>query len=126
MDADPVTVRPDVTLDVVQRYLRLRGELPAHTDALYVVDRYSHYLGALPLDRILTRNPDELVFNVLARERDVLNASLSDEHLAPPFPPAGPVPRSDDRRVGKVCDSPFRSRWSPYHYTKKNQYSSLF
>src|SRR3546814_10504122 len=78
MNTDTVTVRPDVTLDVVQRYLRLRGELPAHTDALFVVDRYSHYLGALPLDRILTRNPDEVVSNVMARERDVLNASLSD------------------------------------------------
>src|SRR3546814_15533100 len=40
MNTDTVTVRPDVTLDVVQRYLRLRGELPAHTDALFVVDRY--------------------------------------------------------------------------------------
>src|SRR3546814_13417180 len=91
MNTDTVTVRPDVTLDVVQRYLRLRGELPAHTDALFVVDRYSHYLGALPLDRILTRNPDEVVSNVMARERDVLNASLSAERVAQQFQHADPL-----------------------------------
>src|SRR3546814_18388240 len=28
--------------------------------------------------------------------------------------------RSDERRVGKECDSTCRSRWSPYHSTKKN------
>src|SRR3546814_16929509 len=29
--------------------------------------------------------------------------------------------RSDERRVGKECVSTCRSRWSPYHYKKKNQ-----
>src|SRR3546814_13171482 len=126
MNTDTVTVRPDVTLDVVQRYLRLRGELPAHTDALFVVDRYSHYLGALPLDRILTRNPDEVVSNVMARERDVLTASLSDERVAQQFQDADLVSaavvadkKPEERSVGKECVSTCRSRWSPYHYKKK-------
>src|SRR3546814_6642874 len=34
MNTDTVTVRPDVTLDVVHRYLRLRGELPGPTDEI--------------------------------------------------------------------------------------------
>ena len=34
MNPDVVTVRADVTVDVVLRYLRLRGELPDHTDHL--------------------------------------------------------------------------------------------
>src|SRR3546814_11771185 len=29
------------------------------------------------------------------------------------------VKRSEERRVGKECVSPCRSRWSPYHYTNK-------
>src|SRR3546814_13030312 len=28
--------------------------------------------------------------------------------------------RSEERRVGKECVSTCRSRWSPYHYTKKH------
>ena len=27
----------------------------------------------------------------------------------------GRTPRSEERRVGKECSSPCRSRWSPYH-----------
>src|SRR3546814_21158635 len=29
------------------------------------------------------------------------------------------IPRSEERRVGKECVSPCRSRWSPYPYKKK-------
>src|SRR3546814_15283109 len=32
-------------------------------------------------------------------------------------------PRSEARRVGKECGSTCRSRWSPYHSKKKNQYN---
>ncbi len=39
MNPDVVTVRADTTIEVVLRYLRLRGELPEHTDHLYVVSR---------------------------------------------------------------------------------------
>src|SRR3546814_13211402 len=30
-------------------------------------------------------------------------------------------PRSEERRVGKECVSTCRSRWSPYHSTKKQE-----
>src|SRR3546814_12327062 len=33
--------------------------------------------------------------------------------------------RSEERRVGKECVSTCRSRWSPYHYKKKNTYYSI-
>src|SRR3546814_16079570 len=31
------------------------------------------------------------------------------------------VPRSEERRVGKECVSPCRSRWSPYHSKNKKK-----
>jgi len=61
MNTDTVTVRPDVTLEAVLRYLRMRGELPEPTDRLFVVDRNDHYLGALPVTRLLTADPETLV-----------------------------------------------------------------
>jgi magnesium transporter len=51
---------PDVTLGVVLRYLRMRGELPERTDCLFVVDRHDRYLGTLPLTRLLTATRDDL------------------------------------------------------------------
>src|SRR3546814_19726620 len=35
--------------------------------------------------------------------------------LARGRPALVPVPRSEERRVGKACDSTGRDRWSPYH-----------
>ncbi len=57
MNVDIVTVRPDVTLDVVLRYLRARGEIPDGTDTIYVVNRDNEYFGSLFLSRLLTLDP---------------------------------------------------------------------
>ncbi|MDE0411043.1 MAG: magnesium transporter [Gammaproteobacteria bacterium] len=65
MNTDTVTVRSDVTLDVVLRYLRTRGTLPDGTDSLFVVDRYGNYMGTLPLSKVLTSKPTKLVRDVL-------------------------------------------------------------
>jgi magnesium transporter len=56
MNPDVVTVRADTTVDVVLRYLRLRGELPEHTDHMYVVSRRHQYLGRLALTALLTHD----------------------------------------------------------------------
>ncbi|MFM7067002.1 MAG: magnesium transporter [Gammaproteobacteria bacterium] len=65
MNPDTVSVRPDVTLDVVLRYLRMRGDLPARTDALAVVDRHDRYVGMLSLTRLLTEDGERTVSEVL-------------------------------------------------------------
>ena len=54
MNPDTVTVRPDVSIEVVLRYLRLSGGVPDKTDALFVVNRNDLYLGTLPLTSLLT------------------------------------------------------------------------
>lgn len=106
MNTDTVTVRPDVSLDVVQRYLRLRGELPNHTDALFVVDRYGAYLGALSLDKILTRSPDALVASVMARDMGAIAVEESDREVARRFESAdlvsAPVINTKGELVGRI------------------------
>jgi magnesium transporter len=58
MNMDTISLRPDVTVEVVLRYLRMRGEVPAKTDRLFVVDRRDMYLGTVPLTRLLTSDLD--------------------------------------------------------------------
>ena len=65
MNPDVVTVRPDVSLDVVLRYLRLRGELPEVFDQLFVVDRAGKYLGQLKLSDVLTKEPTSRVIDLI-------------------------------------------------------------
>ena len=73
MDFDIVSIQQDVTLDVVLRYLRRLKKLPDHTDQVFVVDRDERLMGTLPVDRILTHAPDQLVKNVMVA--DVLTLS---------------------------------------------------
>ncbi len=68
MDFDMVTIREDVTLEVVLRYLRRLDELPGHTDQLFVVDRDEHLKGVLPLNRLLVSDPVTEVAAVMSTE----------------------------------------------------------
>ena len=68
MNTDAVSLRADVTVEVVLRYLRMRGELPEKTDRLFVVDRRDGYLGTVPLTRLLTSDPDLTVGELLEGE----------------------------------------------------------
>ncbi|SMF97128.1 magnesium transporter [Methylomagnum ishizawai] len=76
MDFGMVTIREDVTLGVVLRYLRRRGELPEHTDKLFVVDENNVLKGVLSLKRLVTHNPDKPVAEVMAK--DVVYFHLDD------------------------------------------------
>ena len=68
MNVDIVTVRPDVTLEVVSRYLRVVGEIPDGTDSIFVVGRDNTYMGSLFLSRLLTHDPEEMVANIMSTE----------------------------------------------------------
>jgi magnesium transporter len=68
MNIDVVTVRPDVSLDVVTRYLRARGEMPDGTDSIFVVNRHDKYLGSLYLSRLLTTDLDTPVSDVMSSD----------------------------------------------------------
>ena len=85
MNTDTVTVRRDVTLDVVLRYLRTRGNLPHATDSLFVVDRYDHYIGTLPLTSVLTNKPTELVRDIMVDDVEAFSADTEDNVVAKSF-----------------------------------------
>jgi len=65
MDFEDLQVRPEVTLEVVLRYLRRFDELPSQTDQLFVVDRGEKLLGILPINRLIVSEPDTLVSAVM-------------------------------------------------------------
>ena len=57
MDPEVITVRPDINVDVVLRYLRRFEEIPDITDNLFVVSRNDTFLGNLPISKLLTSSP---------------------------------------------------------------------
>jgi magnesium transporter len=82
MNVDTVTVRADVTLDVVLRYLRLHIDIPDNTDNLIVVDRNDNYRGVLPLTTLLTNDPELLVADIMGKDTAVITASMPDTAVA--------------------------------------------
>lgn len=65
MDFNLVTVRSDVTLATVQRFLRRRKIIPEGTDKIFVTDKNNNLQGELPLTEILLNTPDKKVLQVM-------------------------------------------------------------
>jgi len=85
MNPDVVTVRPDVSLDVVLRYLRVRGELPESFDQLFVVNRSGEYLGQLKLADVLTKNPNSQVADLIDTSTDAIPVAMPASQVAIEF-----------------------------------------
>ncbi len=85
MNTDPVTVRADVTLDVVLRYLRWRGSIPEQTDNLIVIDRNDKYVGILPLGQLLINDLDSTVAEVMLQDVEGIPATMPAADVATLF-----------------------------------------
>jgi magnesium transporter len=85
MDPNVVTVRPDVTLDVVLRYLRLRGDLPESLDQLFVVRRNGTYMGDLKLADLLTNDPAVSVQELVNTDTAAIPVTMPDDQVAMEF-----------------------------------------
>ncbi len=106
MNTDVVTVRPDVSLDVVLRYLRQRGKLPQHTDSLFVVNRYGRYLGTVSLDKLLTLDDENTVAEIMDSELKALEVQLEASSVARRFQDldlvSAPVVNGEGVLVGRI------------------------
>ncbi len=85
MNPDVVTVRADVNVDVVLRYLRLRGELPDHTDHLFVVSRRHQYLGRVSLAALVTHEDTTPINRLIDDEQPAIDVGESDQEVARQF-----------------------------------------
>jgi magnesium transporter len=85
MNTDVVTVRADVTIETVMRYLRRRGEIPEKTNRLMVVDRHNHYLGALRLAALLINDAEREVGTLMETEIPGIPASMPESEVAKLF-----------------------------------------
>ena len=106
MNTDTITVRPDVTIDVVLRYLRLHGTVPQTTDNLFVVDREDRYLGQLPVVVLLTQQPSTSVAEVMTRETESIPASMKVGEVASLFEHrdliSAPVVDEGQKLIGRI------------------------
>ncbi len=85
MSTEVVSVRKDVTLAVVLRWLRRHQTLPPYTNALMVVSEDGLYLGKLLMAAVVTGDPDALVETVMQADAVSVRAGTSEHEVAALF-----------------------------------------
>lgn len=106
MNTDTITVRPDISIDVVLRYLRRHRNLPPMTDSLIVVSRRDEFIGMLPITRMLVSNPASTVREVMDTDIEPIPVTLSDTKVATLFERydliSAPVVGDDNKLLGRI------------------------
>ncbi len=106
MNPDTVSVRPDVSLEVVLRYLRILGDIPDRTAAIFVVDRHGRYLGALHMARIVSHDPDTPVTSVMDTSVEPILSNVPAQKVARDFRNrdllSAPVVDDNRRLIGQI------------------------
>lgn len=106
MNTDTVSIRPNITLDVAIRYLRRHQELPATTDSLIVVNRRDHYVGLLPLTKLLVSDPSITVREAMDTASEAIPADTPASEVASIFERldliSAPVVDSSGKLLGRI------------------------
>ena len=106
MNLDVVTVRPDVTLETVARFLRRRGEIPEKTNRLFVADREGRYIGSLRLADLLINEPGQAVEALVMTDLPAVPVDMGDAEVARLFEQlnllTAPVVDAGGRLLGRI------------------------
>ncbi len=106
MDTDTISVRADITLDVVMRYLRRHADLPPMTDSIYVVNTSDEFVGLLPLSTLLVSDPSLTVREMMITETEALGAQMSEHDVAATFERydlvSAPVVDENNKLLGRI------------------------
>lgn len=106
MDPDTLSVRSDITLEVVMRFLRRVRDLPDQTPAVFVVDRDGKYIGVLYFSRLVTSDPKNTVGEVMDDTVAPINANSTDVDVANIFQDhdlvTAAVVGNDGRLIGEI------------------------
>ena len=106
MNTDVVTVRPDITIDVVLRYIRRYRELPPMTDNLWVVNRRNEFIGQAPISKVLISDPTTTIREIMETEVEPLLVSTYEDEVAQRFERldlvSAPVVSGDGKLLGRI------------------------
>ena len=106
MDPDVVTIRVDVTLDTVLRYLRRLGEIPEGADKLFVVSRTGEYLGDLKLSDLLTNELTLEVSELIDTSTAAIPVDMHASQVSTEFEHhdliSAPVIDANNKLVGRI------------------------
>ena len=105
MNTDAITLRPGINVDVILRYLRLKGDIPEHTDTFYVVDRNDKLMGGVALTRLITAAADTPIESLI-KNSEAIPADMMDNEVASLFERynwlSAPVVDQNNQLLGRI------------------------
>ena len=106
MNIDIITVRPDVTVEVVLTYLRNQKTIPTSTDSIFVVNRNNVYKGALLLSSLVTEDPGKPVSEIMSKKIMPILAKTPSDKVVREFENrdllSAPVIDDDEKLLGRI------------------------
>ena len=105
MNTDAISLRQGINVDVILRYLRLKGDMPEHTDTLYVVDQNDKLMGGVALTRLITAAADTPIESLI-KDSEAIPANMMDNEVASLFERynwlSAPVVDDDNKLLGRI------------------------
>ncbi|MCF2949481.1 magnesium transporter [Paraglaciecola aquimarina] len=105
MNTDTITLRPKINVDVILRYLRLKGDIPEHTDTLYVVDNENKLMGGVAITQLITAAPDVPVESLI-KDSISIPVDMEDGEVANLFERydwlSAPVVDANNHLLGRI------------------------
>ncbi|CAC9639189.1 magnesium transporter [bacterium endosymbiont of Bathymodiolus sp. 5 South] len=106
MNIDIITVRDDITVRTVIRYLRLLKEMPIDTDQIFVVDRAYKYLGAIHISTLLTHEAQQNIEPLIDKTLKPIIAQTPENEVAHLFEQrdliSAPVVDENNQLIGRI------------------------
>lgn len=106
MNTDTITVRPNISLNILFRYLRRHKSIPDMTDNILVVNRADKFVGILPLTKLLVSDPRMSVREAMQTDVLAIHANMPDNEVAAIFERqdlvSAPVVNDEGRLLGRI------------------------
>jgi len=106
MNIDIITVRDDVNVRTVIRYLRLLKKMPNDTDKVFVVDRAYKYLGSIHVSTLLTNEAEQSINPLINTKLKPIPANMLEKEVAHLFEQrnliSAPVVDENNQLIGRI------------------------
>ena len=106
MNIDIITVRDDVNVRTVIRYLRLLRKMPNDTDKVFVVDRSYKYLGSIHISTLLTNEAEQNINPLINKTLKPIPAGMPEKEVAHLFEQrnliSAPVVDENNQLIGRI------------------------
>ncbi len=106
MNIDIITVRDDINVRTVIRYLRLLKKMPNDTDKVFVVDRSYKYIGSIHISTLLTNEAEQNIGPLINKTLKPISANMPEKEVAHLFEQrnliSAPVIDENHQLIGRI------------------------